>query len=348
MTVLRFIVLAVAACVAVYAQQRTLNDNLRLYNDYKLTYGRVYPTEEDSYRFKCFRANLDLIEQRNALGGERHGVNAFTDVCADEFKRTHNGYKRNLTFSADILASSNSAQSSAAGPPAAPISPSIPINQTVDWRKLGAVTPIKNQGSCGSCWAFSAVANMEGQWFLAGNTLVGLSEEEVTACSTNGGNSGCNGGDTRPAYEFIISNGGIDSESDYPYSSGGGNTGKCKTAKLKNVVAKFTSYVQVASNENAMAAWTQVNGPLSVCVDAETWQTYTGGIVKNCNGQELDHCVLVVGFNDAHSPPYWIVKNSWGTSWGEAGYILLEKGTHQCGIQEEPTSSVAAKSVLSK
>jgi len=313
---------------------------MRLFKDYKQTYGRSYAAELDEHRFQCFRNNLNLINLRNSMGGgvERHGVNAYTDLCPVEFKRTHLGYRKNTTRTVES-ASSATPSSSQAGPPATPISPSVVVNQTVDWRKLGAVTPVKNQGDCGSCWAFSAVANMEGQWFLAGNKLVGLSEEEVVQCSVNGGNEGCNGGDTRPAYEFIIKNGGIDSEQDYPYSSGGGTTGTCKNAKLSKHVATFASYSQVASNENTMAAWTNVNGPLSVCVDAASgWQTYAGGIMKNCRGQSLDHCVLIVGFNDAHSPPYWIVKNSWGVSWGESGYIYLEKGTHQCGIQEEPTS----------
>jgi C1A family cysteine protease len=177
---------------------------------------------------------------------------------------------------------------------------------------------------------------MEGQNFLKTKKLVALSEEELVQCSNNG-NMGCNGGIMDDAFQWVITNGGIDSENDYPYTSGGGNTGSCVTNKQSNDVAKFTSYKDLPNDEDQMAAWVAQNGPLSIAVDASSgWQQYAGGIVSDCDGQQLDHGVLIVGFGTAGSTPYWIVKNSWGTTWGENGYIRLQKGTNQCGLNQMP------------
>eukprot|EP00998_Keelungia_sp_KM082_P005867 NODE_2156_length_1124_cov_5185.018054_g2138_i0.p2 GENE.NODE_2156_length_1124_cov_5185.018054_g2138_i0~~NODE_2156_length_1124_cov_5185.018054_g2138_i0.p2 ORF type:complete len:318 (+),score=80.71 NODE_2156_length_1124_cov_5185.018054_g2138_i0:77-1030(+) len=309
----------VLAAVACALAARTLDDDVALFNDFKSTYNRAYAPSEEAHRLNCFRKNLDTIERFNAKGAEHHGINQFADLCADEFKVYHNLAIKNV-----------SAPLADNGP--------APTASSVDWRTKGAVTPIKNQGQCGSCWSFSSTGNMEGQWAIAGNALVGLSEEELVQCSKNG-NMGCNGGLMDNAFQWVIKNGGIDSESDYPYTSGSGITGTCKTAKESKHVAKFSSYKDVTKTESAMATWTEANGPLSVAVDAESgWQTYSGGIMKTCTGTQLDHGVLVVGFGEEGSTPYWIVKNSWGASWGESGYIRLERGTNQCGISQMPSS----------
>jgi len=180
---------------------------------------------------------------------------------------------------------------------------------------------------------------MEGQNFLSTNTLLSLSEQELVSCSHNG-NQGCNGGLMDNAFKWTITNGGIDSEGDYPYTSGNGATGTCQNDKLKNVVAKFSSNLDLANDETQMAAWVGTNGPLAIAVDAEQgWQTYKSGIITNCNGRQLDHGVLIVGFGTSTDSPavdYWIVKNSWGTSWGEAGYIRLGRGTNQCDLKAMP------------
>lgn len=157
-------------------------------------------------------------------------------------------------------------------------------------------------------------------------------------CAKNG-NMGCNGGLMDNAFQWVISNGGIDSESDYPYTSGTGITGSCKTAKESKHVAKFSAYKDVSKSETAMATFVAASGPLAVAVDAESgWQTYSGGIMKTCTGKQLDHGVLVVGYGVDASVDYWIVKNSWGASWGESGYIRLQRGTNQCGINQDPSS----------
>jgi C1A family cysteine protease len=221
--------------------------------------------------------------------------------------------------------------------------PAVGDSKSVDWRTKGAVTPVKNQGQCGSCWSFSSTGNMEGQWFLTNNQLVGLSEEELCQCSNNG-NEGCNGGLMDLAFEWVVSNGGLNTEAAYPYTSGDGITGECNEAKKRVHVAQLTGHTDLPSDETQMGNWVYTNGPLSIAVDASSgWQSYTGGIMRNCYGTQLDHGVLVVGFDDAHSPPYWIVKNSWAASWGENGYIRLEKGTNQCGLNQDPSSSIAKK-----
>jgi len=319
---------AVAAICLIVASARSVEDDRKLFQDFVATYNRQYTAGEKVHKFECFRTNLKLIDERNAKGAEQHGVNQFADVCPEEFARAFLGMKSNRT--------------TAVAHPTFVTKPTA--SQQIDWRTKGAVTPIKNQGNCGSCWSFSATGNMEGQWFLAGNTLVGLSEEELVQCSSSTGNEGCNGGLMDWAFEWVTSNGGIDSESDYPYTSGGGTTGTCVNSKLGNKVAKFSGHTDMPKSESSMATWVFSNGPLAIGVDAITWSSYTGGIMKNCNGKQLDHGVLIVGFNQANSPPYWIVKNSWGTSWGENGYLRLEYGTDQCGITQAASSAIAQKS----
>jgi C1A family cysteine protease len=142
------------------------------------------------------------------------------------------------------------------------------------------------------------------------------------------------------AFVWVIRNGGIDDEATYPYTSGSGTTGACNTGLLNRGVARFANYVNLPQSEEQMATWVCEYGPLSIAVDAAGWQTYTGGVVTNCGGTTLDHGVLIVGFDAEANPPFWIVKNSWGTAWGEAGYILLAMGSNQCGLALTPCSSV--------
>eukprot|EP00999_Lentomonas_sp_LEN2_P002840 NODE_704_length_1247_cov_277.709821_g665_i0.p1 GENE.NODE_704_length_1247_cov_277.709821_g665_i0~~NODE_704_length_1247_cov_277.709821_g665_i0.p1 ORF type:complete len:323 (+),score=92.75 NODE_704_length_1247_cov_277.709821_g665_i0:72-1040(+) len=315
----------VVALLAIAVSARSVDDDLALFDDFKNTYGRKYAPSEDVHRFNCFRRNLVLIDERNARGAEQHGVNQFTDLCPEEFAHYYLGFKMSNSTRPDHKHVPHVAM------PAGPSS--------VDWRTKGAVTPIKNQGMCGSCWSFSATGNMEGQWFLGGHTLVGLSEEELVQCDHDNC-FGCRGGLMDNAFDWVVQNGGIDSESDYPYTSGGGITGTCDNGKLSNHVAKITGHYDIPSNEGQMSDYLAQHGPVSIAVDAMSWQTYTGGIMQNCMGTQLDHGVLAVGYDKSWSTPYWIVKNSWGTSWGENGYIRLQYGTNQCNLDAQPSSSI--------
>jgi cathepsin F/cysteine peptidase B len=323
------IVLAlVGVALAAAAVHRSLDDDKRLFEDFKQTYGKKYLPSEEAHRFECFRKNLNVIDERNARGAETHGVNMFTDLCADEFRKMYLGYRPHNDTRKEVPSMFTKEQLAGAC-------------ASIDWRTKGVVTPVKNQGQCGSCWSFSSTGNMEGQWALSGHGLVSLSEEELVQCSSSAGNMGCNGGIMDDAFTWVIQNGGIDSEANYPYTSGGGYTGQCNSGLLGNVVAKFASYNNLPNSEQQMAAWMCTGGPLSIAVDALPWQTYTGGIMTNCPAGQLDHGVLIVGFDSTFSTPYWIIKNSWSASWGENGYIRVQMWTNQCGLDEDPCTIVA-------
>jgi C1A family cysteine protease len=306
----------VAACFAT----RSLDDELRMWGDWKQTYGRSFSPSADVHYFNCFRRNLAEIDRKNADPKEQatFGVNHFAHLCAAEFKATMLPSHFQATNRTTIAAL-----------------PTI-AGQAVDWRAMGAVTPIKNQGMCGSCWSFGATGSIEGAWKLAGNQLVGLSEEELVECDMIAAD-GCSGAQNLiQSYQWVVQNGGIDTEADYPYTSGGGAVGPCNTQKTQNKIAHISSYINLQSNEAQMASWIATNGPAQIGVDALSWQMYSGGIMSNCNGQQLDHSVLAVGFDTTFSTPYWIVKNSWGTMWGENGYIRLAYGSNQCGLDLMP------------
>jgi len=295
-----------------------------LFDQYSAQWGKNYSAAELPRAMECFaktQATIDRLNKEQATAN--HGWNDFTDMCEEDFKSYHS-----LTVPLRVrspIAPYTSQQVSAL------------VNDTgADWRTKGAVTPVKNQGRCGSCWSFSSTGNMEGQHFLASKTLVSLSEQELVSCSKNG-NQGCNGGLMDNAFTWIIQQGGAVTESDYPYTSGTGQTGKCDESKKTNIAAKFSSKKDLPNDETQMAAWVGDNGPLAVAVDAsQHWQTYNKGIVSNCNGKQLDHGVLIVGFGTDAGTDYWIVKNSWGPSWGEQGYIRLARGTNQCDIKADP------------
>jgi len=203
---------------------------------------------------------------------------------------------------------------------------------------------VKNQQQCGSCWSFSTTGSVEGAWALAGNPLVSLSEQQLVDCSTAQGNQGCNGGLMDQAFQFIISNGGICSEASYPYTATGPNT--CQTT-CENV-AHISSYADVATgDENQLKAAVAVQ-PVSVAIEADqqVFQLYSSGVLTDSGcGTQLDHGVLVVGYGtDASAGPYWKVKNSWGASWGENGYIRIARGTNECGVATEPSYPIVKSS----
>jgi len=211
----------------------------------------------------------------------------------------------------------------------------------VDWRTKGAVTQVKDQAQCGSCWAFSSTGGIEGAWFMAGNKLTSVSEQELVSCDKV--DQGCNGGLMANAYDWLVSKQGgkIVTEQSYPYTSGRGSSGTCQSLGGKAVGAVISSHKMIAHDEDQMAAYMLKNGPLPIAVDAQShWQTYTGGIVSNCNGKQLDHGVMAVGYTS----DYWIVKNSWGATWGESGYIRLAYGSNQCGLNQSPTAPIASGS----
>jgi len=282
--------------------------------------GKDYHTKEEfDYRFQAFKDNLKKIDKLNAAqvlaGGEPcFGVNLFADMPAHEFAQR---LMKNLTLEHVE--------------PFTSVAPEV----DVDWRNSGAVTAVKDQGQCGSCWAHSATEAVESYTFLlkASPSLLTLSVQQTTACTYN--YNGCNGGWPYDAYtNAVIARGGEDSAADYPYSIPTAGTCKFGTGKADKPQVNIKSYASIARGQLATALTT---GPPSVCVAAEAWQTYTGGILKSCAGS-VDHCVQAVGIGGSSSTePYWIVRNSWGASWGIKGYIYLDSTVDSgdiCHIQE--------------
>jgi len=290
---------------------------------------KVYVSDEEyNNRLAIFSTNLNRVKLYNTLEGhEVFGVTKFMDLTPQEF---HDAY---LMPEGSIQ---NRDKQIIDIPQAVG---DIPVR--FDWNDKKAVTPVYDQGQCGSCWAFSATEAIESQWFLAGHTLVSLSPQQIVDCDTGRGDLGCNGGDTPTAYEYVMSAGGMDTMTSYPYTA---EDDKCafKTADVAASIKNWT-YITTTKNETEMQAKLLVNGPLSICVDAESWQFYVGGVITSLCGDSLDHCVLITGYDDAYvdwvdeTVKIWKIRNSWGADWGESGYVYVERGYDLCGVADEVT-----------
>jgi len=317
------------AAFCLFALCASAQDPASMFQDFQAKYGRQYESKaEEQKRFGIFLENMKTMKALNELNPKAtFGVNGFADMTAAEFKVYH---------SADAHYKASAAKRGEE------VEEKVAAGKSVDWRKRGAVTHVKNQAQCGSCWSFSTTGGIEGQWFLAGHKLVSLSEQELVSCDTI--DSGCKGGIMQNAFHWLLSekNGSIVTAASYPYVSGEGQVPACDCCGDKKFGAQISGFVNVKKTEQAMGDWVYANGPLSIAVDASSWKMYSGGIMTNCASKQVDHGVLIVGFNDAAETPYWIVKNSWGPGWGEEGYIRVEKGTDQCLITYDPTSSVVS------
>ena len=211
------------------------------------------------------------------------------------------------------------------------------LPRSVDWRTKGVVTPVKNQGQCGSCWAFSATGSMEAQHALAKNKLLNFSESQIVDCDS--ADAGCGGGFMDDAFKYVISAGGIESEKAYPYLP---EDEKC-TFNASRIVAHFKGYQDVKGGEEGLKQAVAQVGPVSVAIDASgmDFQLYKKGVYysPSCSPTFLDHGVLVVGYGTTkNGTDYWVVKNSWGSSWGDNGYILMSRNrNNNCGIATEPS-----------
>jgi len=279
-------------------------------------YQKVYSAEELTTRFKNFVDNKKIIDDHNSKGlSWELGVNAFADMTNQEFLNMYTGY---IPRQNDYARSRN-----------LHVAPEGQVlADSLDWRAKGAVTPIKDQGQCGSCWAFSTTGSVEGANQLKTGTLNSLSEQQLVDCAGSSGNQGCNGGLMDDAFEYIIKNNGLGSESSYPYTA---RDGKCKQVSSVATVSKYTD---VKKNDET-GLMTAVNiEPVSVAVDAATWQFYKKGVMTGLCGKQLDHGVLLIGYGTEAPNDYWLVKNSWGTIWGEKGTIRLVRGKNECGIAE--------------
>lgn len=305
-----------------------LDEELRQqWNAYKQLHSKSYKSsDEEHFRINIWRNNLEYIKKHNAEADQ--GVhtywlkaNEYADMTNKEFRQAFNGFRSKM----------NQAPSKAA----VHISnPNAELPDSVDWRTKGYVTPVKNQGQCGSCWSFSATGSLEGQHFKKTGKLVSLSEQNLVDCSQKFGNQGCNGGLMDQAFAYIKANNGIDTEASYPYKA---VDGKCQFNPA-NVGATDTGFVDVKSkDENALQDAVANVGPISVAIDAShiSFQLYSHGVYHEplCSQTRLDHGVLAVGYGVDSGKDYWIVKNSWGATWGQQGYIWMSRGrNNNCGI----------------
>nr|AAY81946.1 cysteine protease 8 [Paragonimus westermani] len=298
-------------------------DNAReLYEQFKRDYGKAYANEDDQKRFAIFKDNLVRAQQyqMQEQGTAKYGVTQFSDLTPEEFEAKYLGLRIDEQVDRVQL---NDLQTAPA---------------SVDWREKGAVGPIENQGSCGSCWAFSVVGNIEGQWFLKTGYLVSLSKQQLVDCDTV--DNGCYGGYPPYTYKEIKRMGGLELQSDYPYTGWGHG---CRLDRSK-LFAKIDDSIVLEADEEKQAAWLAEHGPMSTCLNAKYLQFYQSGILHPskamCSPEGLNHAVLTVGYDTKHGIPYWIIKNSWGTSWGEDGYFRIYRGDGTCGIDRLTTSAI--------
>jgi C1A family cysteine protease len=283
-------------------------------------------THDSSAIFNARYANFlynakDIAERNKGSRSATFGFTKFSDMSPREFKTKMTGFK--------------------------PKNPILPPSQrpalkrdeaqpgtNIDWAAAGKITPIKNQQQCGSCWAFSATETIESAILIASGSVQGGAPQEIVDCDTN--DQGCNGGDPAEAMQWIISQGGQDLESCYPYT---GTDGTCNSAQC-TPTNKISSTNSVSQSESAVYTALQ-SMPPSICCDASAWQNYNGGVLdaSQC-GDNVDHAIQLTGYNTGQGG-YWIVRNSWGADWGEQGFIWLQYGQNTCDITSEVTTASA-------
>ena len=287
-------------------------------------HNKIYHTKDlFDRRFNIFVDNMKYAEQINQLQSNYTlGMSPFADLTEKEFSNYH---LKTIELSRKCSPFNYEGLSTP---------------ESLDWREKNKVTNVKDQGQCGSCWSFSASGAMEGAWSISENDLVSISEQQLVDCSSNFeyGNHGCNGGLMDGAFNYAIKN-GMCTEEDYSYD---GKQGDCKSC---NPVVKISNCKDVSPNNQLELREAVSLGPVSVAIEADTrtFQLYTSGVITgDACGTNLDHGVLVVGYGEESGIPYWLVKNSWGPSWGESGYVKIERSDSAndpgvCGIAMQPS-----------
>lgn len=315
-----------------YSPEDLSSDNrlLDLFESWVSKHGKRYKSmEEKLLRFETFMDNLKHIDESNRKANRSYwlGLNEFADLSHEEFRSRYLGFRsgwfprrRKNGDSALNFKYKNADK----------------IPRSVDWRKRGAVGLVKYQGPCGSCWAFSTVAAVEGINQIVTGNFTSLSEQELIDCDTSF-NNGCNGGLMDYAFQYIIHNGGLQKEEDYPYLM---DQGTCEATKEETEVVTISGYQDVPENDEQSLLKALAHQPLAVAIEASgrDFQFYKGGIFTGPCGSELDHGVAAVGYGSSKGMDYITVKNSWGPTWGERGYIRMQRNTghHEglCGINK--------------
>lgn len=303
-------------------------DEWRQFTNFQERFSKRYETlAELESRFEIFRANLRniILHNLDLTQNFTMAINQFTDLTPQEFKDQYVGGLKSEVGSYGCKTFS----SSASGAPA-----------SIDWRSKGAVTSVKDQGQCGSCWTFSATGAVEGAWAISTGKLVDLSEQELVDCATglSYGSHGCNGGQMEGAFKYIIANGQC-SLASYAYTAKDGSCQKC------SAVAHISSCSDVKPNDQVSLKAAVAQQPVAIAIEADTryFQSYSSGILTSSScGTNLDHGVLIVGYGTENGQDYWLVKNSWGTSWGDKGYVKIARSSSTndagiCGIAMDPS-----------
>jgi KDEL-tailed cysteine endopeptidase len=301
-----------------------------LFKKFQEQFKKVYSNiNEVERRFTIFKDNLKTITTHNSLLHQNFtlGINQFTDLLPEEFKAQ---YTTNIDTKIGVNYGCTTFTNSITN---------VPIS--IDWRKKNAVTSVKDQGQCGSCWAFSSTGAAEGAWAIKTGNLIELSEEQLVDCATGMqyGSHGCNGGQMEGAFKYLIQNGQCDL-SEYPY-----NPDKTSDCKSCTQVAQFDTCYNVKPNDQNSLKSAVAQQPVSVAIEADTryFQSYSGGILDSPScGTTLDHGVLIVGYGEENGLKYWLLKNSWSTTWGEEGYFKILRSDSSndpgvCGVAMDPS-----------
>jgi cathepsin F len=314
--------------VAIASLSNTDVEILKKFNEFEVKFNKNYDSPAERFhRISVFAENLERVRKMNVDHGTPvFGVTKFMDLTPEEFEVRYTNLRlpEVLPSAPKAVASTRPADSS-----------------SWDWGvNKSVITPVKNQEQCGSCWAFSATESTESAIALATGVLPILAPQQIVDCDTSGIDDGCNGGYPYDAFKYIISAGGLELESDYPYQ---GVQGACQfnPAYVNGTITSWNWVSQDASQEPDMVNYVTNSGPVSVCVDASQWQYYTGGVLQSCT-QNIDHAVQATGFGVDPSTGlgYWNVRNSWGTDWGLNGYIWLQRDVNMCAIATIVTAAV--------
>jgi len=322
------VALGLAALLATASAQP---DYAQLWTDFKAEYGREYNGEEEMERFQIFKANVDEINAVNDSDlGYKMGIDPFTDLTVEEFVAQYTGRESNPSDPFGDFPDLGE-----------PKYNDETLADELDWEKRGAVVPVKNQGSCGSCWAHGTTGSLEATWFIKMGTLTSLSEQQLLDCDKR--DNACGGGLEKTAISKYVPGAGMCSEASYPYKA---KKGSCQRSSCTEVIPAggitgFTGFISktVEAHMQALQITT-----LNVGVAAGSMKGYMSGIFTGCKGGSINHAVLLVGYGTDNGKDYWRIKNSWGTSFGEAGYIRVTRTGNPCSMLKETGYPVVGKS----
>jgi C1A family cysteine protease len=311
-----FVLLAIVALASAFSER----EYQKAFSNYMAEHTKQYDHADFYNRYQVFKSNLDMINAHNAEGHSwSMALNAFADQTHEEFVAAHTGLLKQKN---PYLRELNTVQLKAVQPNA----------DGFDWRDQGKVAPVKDQGQCGSCYAFSAIGAMETAYAIKSGSVSQMAEQEIVDCSQSFGNQGCNGGLMDYCFEYAISVGSLCAETAYPYTA---KLGKCASSTCtKKITKPISHYYDLPSGKEDQLVSGLTIGTVSVAIEADQsgFQFYSKGIFSGTCGTSLDHGVLLTGYGVENGVQYWSVKNSWGTSWGESGFIRMIRGKNQCGI----------------